>query len=115
MALQRGQQPFNLRQHQIDAIYRGIANRRGLYAHEVGTGKTYTIAGVAVESRRYGLSRKPLILAHNANSKAVADGIVEMYPNAKVLYINNLDSRASKPSYARSKWMIGMRLSFLTR
>lgn len=94
MALQRGQQPFNLRQHQIDAIYRGIANRRGLYAHEVGTGKTYTIAGVAVESRRYGLSRKPLILAHNANSKAVADGIVEMYPNAKVLYINNLDSKS---------------------
>lgn len=91
MVLQRGNQPFQLRQHQINAIYRGLVNQRGLYAHEVGTGKTYTIAGVAVESRRYGLARKPLILAHNANSQAVADGVVQMYPNAKVLYINNLD------------------------
>jgi N12 class adenine-specific DNA methylase len=90
MALQRGTSQFALRQHQVDAIYRGLVNRRGLYAHEVGTGKTYTIAGVAVESRRYGISRKPLIFAHNANSRAVSNGIKEMYPNAKVLYIDNL-------------------------
>ena len=90
MALKKGDDSFSLRKHQVDAIYRGIVNRRGLYAHEVGTGKTYTIAGVAMESRRYGIARKPLVFAHNANSKAVAAGIKEMYPNAKVLYIDNL-------------------------
>ncbi len=91
MALKRGKDQFSLRQHQVDAIYRGLVNKRGVYAHEVGTGKTLTIAGIAVESRRYGIARKPLVLAHNANAKQVAEGIKEAYPGAKVLYINNLD------------------------
>lgn len=90
MALQRGEQPFNLRKHQVDAIWRGIANGRGLYAHEVGTGKTYTMGGIAVESRRLGLARKPMLFAHNANSGSVAAEIQEMYPGAKVLYVDNL-------------------------
>lgn len=91
MALQRGKSAFNLRKHQLDAIYRGIINGSGIFAHEVGTGKTYTMAGIALESRRYGISKKPLILAHNANSAAVSKEINDMYPGAKVLYIDNLD------------------------
>lgn len=90
MALQRGDHSFNLRQHQVNAIWRGIANRRGLYAHEVGTGKTYTMGGIAVESRRYGLARKPLLIAHNANSATVAKEVQEMYPGAAVLYIPSM-------------------------
>jgi N12 class adenine-specific DNA methylase len=90
MALQRGESEFGLRQHQSDAIWRGIANGRGIYGHEVGTGKTYTMGGIAVESRRYGLAKKPLLLAHNANSASVAAEIREMYPAAKVLYVDNL-------------------------
>ncbi len=90
MALQRGTHEFSLRAHQTDAIWRGLVNQMGIYAHEVGTGKTYTMAGLAVESRRYGLAKKPLIFAHNANSAAVAREFQEMYPAAKVLYIDNL-------------------------
>ena len=90
MMLKMGEEEFNLRQHQVNAIWRGIANGRGLYAHEVGTGKTFTMGGIAVESRRYGIAKKPLILAHNANSASVAGDIQEMYPGAKVLYIDNL-------------------------
>lgn len=90
MSLHRGEDQFSLRKHQVDAIWRGVANGRGLYAHEVGTGKTYTIGGIAVESRRYGLAKKPLVLAHNANSQAVANGIREMYPGSQVLYVDNL-------------------------
>lgn len=90
MALQRGDSPFNLRKHQIDAIWRGLANGRSINAHEVGTGKTYTMGGLAVESRRYGLAKKPIIFAHNANSASVAREIGEMYPGAKLLYIDNL-------------------------
>jgi N12 class adenine-specific DNA methylase len=93
MALQRGEGPFHLRGHQADAIWRGLVSRKSMNAHEVGTGKTIVIAGIAVESRRYGVARKPLVLAHNANSKAVASGIQEMYPAAKVLYIDNLTPR----------------------
>lgn len=90
MALSLGNGPFDLRQHQVDAVWRALVTRRSLNAHEVGTGKTFTMGGIAVESRRYGIARKPLILAHNANSKTVAAEIQQMYPAAKILYIDNL-------------------------
>lgn len=90
LSLQRGDSQFNLRQHQVNAIWRGVANGRGLYAHEVGTGKTYTMGGIAIESRKYGVAKKPVIFAHNANSASVANDIQSMYPAANVLYINNL-------------------------
>ena len=93
MALSLGTGEFNLRQHQADAIWRAIVNRRSLNAHEVGTGKTFTMAGIAIESRRYGIAKKPVIFAHNANSKAVADEIRMMYPSSRVLYIDNLSPK----------------------
>jgi N12 class adenine-specific DNA methylase len=101
MALQRGDQPFNMRKHQIDAAWRGIVNRAGLYAHEVGTGKTYTMGAIAVESRRYGIARKPMIFAHNANSASVASEIQEQYPGAKILYVDNLAKDQVKTTMAR--------------
>lgn len=90
MALNLGNGPFNLRQHQQNAIWRAIVNRRSINAHEVGTGKTFTMGGIAIESRRYGIAKKPLILAHNANSAAVAKEIQMMYPSARVLFISEL-------------------------
>lgn len=90
MALRRGEDPFSMRQHQLAAIWRGISLGRGLFAHEVGTGKSYTMAGIAVEGRRYGVFRKPLVLAHNANSASVAREFQDMYPGGKFLYIDNL-------------------------
>ncbi|VUZ27564.1 Uncharacterised protein [uncultured Comamonas sp.] len=94
MALSLGRGPFNLRQHQVNAIWRALVNRRSLNAHEVGTGKTFTMGGIAVESRRYGIAKKPVLLAHNANSASVAAEIQMMYPAAKVLYIDNLDKNS---------------------
>jgi N12 class adenine-specific DNA methylase len=93
MALSLGEGPFDLRKHQRDAIWRGVVTGKSLNAHEVGTGKTFTIGGIAIESRRYGLAKKPMILAHNANSKSVASEIQQMYPSAKILYINNLSAK----------------------
>lgn len=93
MALTLGKGEFNLRKHQQDAIWRAIVNRRSINAHEVGTGKTFTMAGIAIESRRYGIAKKPVLFAHNANSGAVAEEIRMMYPAARVLYINNLEPK----------------------
>jgi N12 class adenine-specific DNA methylase len=90
MMLRLGESEFDLRAHQVNAIWMGLANGRGLYAHEVGTGKTFTMGGIAIESRKYGIARKPLILAHNANSQSVAADIQSMYPGAHILYIDNL-------------------------
>lgn len=93
MALNVGRGPFDLRQHQVNAIWRALVMRRSLNAHEVGTGKTFTMGGIAIESRRYGIAKKPVLLAHNANSKSVASEIQMMYPAAKVLYIDNLSPK----------------------
>ena len=96
MALRKGEDEFSLRKHQMDAIYRSLVVGSGLYAHEVGTGKTYTLAGVAMEAKRFGIAKKPVIFAHNANSADIPDGIAEMYPGANVLYIDNLDAKSIK-------------------
>ena len=90
MSLRRGDDPFSLRRHQINAIWRGVIQGRGLFAHEVGTGKTLVLGGIAVEGRRYGVFCKPLIFAHNANSSSVAREIGEMYPGGRFLYVDNL-------------------------
>jgi N12 class adenine-specific DNA methylase len=92
LALERGDKEFNLRQHQAAAIWRGIVSGKGIFAHEVGTGKTLTMAGLAMESRRLRLAEKPLLLAHNANSLAVRNEIQEAYPGANILYVDNLDA-----------------------
>lgn len=107
MAVERGDQPFQLRQHQQAAIWRGIVSGKGLFAHEVGTGKTLTMAGLAMESRRLGLASKPLLLAHNANSLAVRNEIQEAYPGANILYVDNLDAtrkQATLQSIATEDW-----------
>lgn len=90
LALMRGDSPFTFRQHQVNAVWRGLLTGRGLYAHEVGTGKTYTMAGLALESRRLGLAKKPMLLAHNANAADVAKDFQAAYPGARILYIDNL-------------------------
>jgi N12 class adenine-specific DNA methylase len=93
LALQRGEDPFSLRKHQEAAVWRGIVSGKGLYAHEVGTGKTLTMAALAIESRRLRLANKPVLFAHNANSQAVYREAQEAYPGAKILYVDNLDSK----------------------
>jgi N12 class adenine-specific DNA methylase len=90
MALKRGNDPFSLRQHQVNGIWRGVVTGRGFFAHEVGTGKTYTMGGIAIEGRRYGVFRKPMLFAHNANSAAVSREIQQMYPGARIHYVDNL-------------------------
>lgn len=96
MALQLGEREFNLRKHQVDAIWRGLVTRKSLNAHEVGTGKTFTMGGIAVESRRYGIAKKPLLFGHNANSATVAHEIQQMYPGARILYVDNLSAENVK-------------------
>jgi N12 class adenine-specific DNA methylase len=101
MALSLGRGPFNLRQHQVNAIWRALVTKKSLNAHEVGTGKTFTMGGIAVESRRYGIAKKPLMFAHNANSKSVAAEIQMMYPAAKILYVDNLSKENIKVRMAQ--------------
>lgn len=103
LALTLGRGEFDFRQHQRDAVWRFLLDGKGVGAHEVGTGKTFTIAGLAMEGRRLGVLRKPMILAHNANSSAIAADISKAYPSAKVLYLDDLGPQARENAMRQIK------------
>ena len=56
-----------------------------LLAHQVGTGKTYTMVTAAMEMRRLGIANKPMIVALNSTVEQFGREFRELYPQAKVL------------------------------
>ena len=96
---------FALRPHQGRAVVRGTTEPI-LLAHEVGTGKTYTLITTAMEMRRLGTARKPMIVVQNATVGQFVESAKEIYPNAKVLTIEEADRTAEgrKNFYAKIKY-----------
>ena len=97
--------PFALRPHQGRAVVRGTTEPI-LLAHEVGTGKTYTLITTAMEMRRLGTARKPMIVVQNATVGQFVESAKEIYSNAKVLTIEEADRTAEgrKNFYAKIKY-----------
>lgn len=98
-------QSFALRPHQGRAVVRGTTEPI-LLAHEVGTGKTFTLITTAMEMRRLGTARKPMIVVQNATVGQFVESAKEIYPNAKVLTIEESDRTAEgrKNFYAKIKY-----------
>lgn len=96
---------FKMRSHQGKAIVRGTMQPL-LLAHEVGTGKTFTLISTAMEMRRLGTARKPMIVVQNATVGQFAASAKELYPNAKVLVLddNDRDAEGRKIFYAKIKY-----------
>lgn len=96
---------FKMRPHQGKAIVRGIMQPL-LLAHEVGTGKTFTLISTAMEMRRLGTARKPMIVVQNATVGQFAASAKELYPNAKILTLEDNDRNAEgrKNFYAKIKY-----------
>ena len=96
---------FKMRPHQGKAIVRGTMQPLML-AHEVGTGKTFTLISTAMEMRRLGTARKPMIVVQNATVGQFAASAKELYPNAKVLVLddNDRDAEGRKNFYAKIKY-----------
>lgn len=80
-----------LRRGQINAIWRGISERFVLLDHVVGAGKTYVAIARAMERRRMGLSRKPMMVVPNHLTQQFAADILRLYPGAKVLAADKKD------------------------
>lgn len=97
--------PFSLRPHQGKAVVRSTTQPL-LLAHEVGTGKTYTLITTAMEMRRLGTARKPMIVVQNATVGQFVESAKKLYPNAKVLTIEDKDHTAEgrKSFYAKIKY-----------
>jgi N12 class adenine-specific DNA methylase len=96
---------FKMRPHQGKAIVRGTMQPL-LLAHEVGTGKTFTLISTAMEMRRLGAARKPMIVVQNATVGQFAASAKELYPNAKILTLEDNDRNAEgrKNFYAKIKY-----------
>lgn len=96
---------INLYPHQKKAVIRSTSQPLML-AHEVGTGKTFTLITTAMEMRRLGLARKPMIVVQNATVGQFVASAKELYPNAKVLTIadNERNEEGRKRFYAKIKY-----------
>jgi len=87
---------IELRKNQRDFVQQVIATGGGLAAHEVGTGKTFTMIAAAMELRRMGLAKKPMIACKKANVAAIAEDARKVYPGAKILEMGDKFNAAQR-------------------
>ena len=87
---------INMRRHQKNVIWRGIQERFLLIDHCVGAGKTFSAIARAMERRRMGLSKKPMIVVPNHMVEQFAIDAYRLYPGAKVLAAGKKDFEKSK-------------------
>ena len=73
-----------LREHQVKAVQRSLGEST-LLAHQVGTGKTFTIITTVMEMRRLGIAREPMIVVQNATLEDFAKDFMKLYPGANIL------------------------------
>jgi N12 class adenine-specific DNA methylase len=76
---------ITLRPHQKDAIWRIVSGGNTLLAHEVGAGKTWEMVGAAMELRRLGLAKKPMLVVPNHMVNQFASEFLQLYPSARIL------------------------------
>lgn len=82
---------LTLRPHQKNAIWRMLQSGNTLLAHVVGAGKTLAMVGGAMEMRRLGLSRKPMIVVPRNKVEDTAEEFVRAYPAANLMVMNPED------------------------
>jgi len=76
---------ISLRRSQKNGAWRGIIEPAVLYDHAVGAGKTFTALARAIERRRMGISKKPMIVVPNHMVSEWATQAYRLYPGAKIL------------------------------
>ena len=76
---------FELDDHQRRSVARIITDGRALLAHEVGTGKTLTMVAAAMEMKRLGVARKPVIATLNNVVAQIGEGAARYFPGKNIL------------------------------
>ena len=96
---------YTLYPHQQQAVARGLTQALML-AHEVGTGKTISLISTAMEMRRLGTAKKPMIVVQNATTQQFVADAKDLYPNAKILTVSDRDRTAEgrQEFYAKIKY-----------
>jgi SNF2 family DNA or RNA helicase len=83
---------WKLRPHQMAAVLRGITDRRGLMAHEVGLGKTLAMIATASELKRLGIAAKPAIAVPKKVLPGFARTARDAFPLMKLHVIDSRDA-----------------------
>lgn len=84
---------ITLRPHQQNAVQRILDSKSTLLAHDVGTGKTYTMVASALEAKRLGIAKKPMIITPNNVAPQLATEARKLYPNAKIKLVNAISQK----------------------
>ena len=84
---------IHLYPHQSKAVMRAVTEPVML-AHQVGAGKTFTLITTAMEMRRLGTAKKPMIVVQNATVGQFVAAAKVLYPNAKILSLTERDRDA---------------------
>jgi N12 class adenine-specific DNA methylase len=98
---------ITLRPHQKAAIWRILQTPNCLLAHTVGAGKTYVVVAAAMEARRLGLTRKPLIVVPNHMLGQFAAELLTLYPGANLLVATREDFEKAKRQTLMSRIATG--------
>lgn len=77
-----------LRPHQADAVWRIIQSGNTYLAHEVGTGKTFTMVAAIMEMKRLGIAKKPMLSVLNSTIGQFKAEFLRLYPGANILSMN---------------------------
>ncbi len=84
----------DLSAHQKNAVWRVVQSGSTLLAHVVGAGKTWTMAASAMEMRRLGLAKKPMLVVPNHLVEQWGAEFLKLYPQAR-LFIAGKDHFAA--------------------
>lgn len=74
--------------HRLSVVARILQEGAAVMAHGVGSGKTFSIIVAAMELRRLGLARKPMVVVQKATVGQFAASWRQAYPDAKILVAN---------------------------
>ena len=98
---------ITLHPHQRAAVWRILQTPNCLLAHVVGAGKTYTMVAAAMELKRLGLARKPLITVPNHMLGQFSSELLTLYPGANILVATKEDFEKQKRQTLMSRIATG--------
>ena len=79
--------------HQKNGIARFLFGGNTLFAHGVGTGKTFEMIASVMEAKRMGIINKTAMVVPNSKVVDFRNDIAEAYPTAKVLVIDTAKAK----------------------
>jgi N12 class adenine-specific DNA methylase len=97
----------SLRRHQKASVWRILQTPNCLLAQTVGSGKTMIVVASAMELRRLGLARKPLIVVPNHMLGQFASEFLALYPGASILVATKDDFDKEKRKTLMSRIATG--------